>query len=234
MISHVAHMATVPSPTMSTDQRASERVGKLIHDAFESLLQANTDLDRLQDLLGLGIDAEYLLAPHSQMTWKFLVPQEQKFRENWKKFISAVENAEPSVIRPQQVAVGASGPAPTPPAIAAQTAEETAAVTQTEVRNSFGFFGGLVLTHSRQNAPEHSHRSQNQSPAPSIPATPIPVALKGETGHSEYLPPSDSVDNPTEIEDSDDDEIVSRASVTTSKRKKTGVRVESHPALANS
>jgi len=119
---------------MSTDQRASERVGELIHHAFESLLQANTDLERLQDLIGLGMDLRQLLAPHSQSTWKFMVPQEQRFRENWKKFISAVEEAESSPSHPQQVVVGTVEPAPTPlPAITAQTPEEAGPTTQNKV-----------------------------------------------------------------------------------------------------
>jgi len=120
---------------MSTDQRASERIGELIHDAFESLLQVNTNLERLQDLIGLGMDLGRLLAPHSQATWKFMVPQEQRFRENWNKFISATEGAESSVSRPQQAAVENAEPVPTPsPVITAQaTAEEVLPETQSKV-----------------------------------------------------------------------------------------------------
>lgn len=124
-----------PTPTvMSTDQRASERVGELIHHAFESLLQANTDLERLQDLIGLGMDLKQLLAPHSQTTWKFMVPQEQRFRENWNKFISALETAEASASRPQQAGVGTVEPAPTPlPAITPQAPEEAPPEAQSKV-----------------------------------------------------------------------------------------------------
>lgn len=121
---------------MSTDQRASERVGELIHHAFESLLQANTDLERLQDLIGLGMDLKQLLAPHSQMTRKFMVPQEQRFSENWKRFILAVEGAGTSTDRPQQVAVETTEAAPTPlPATKAQE-RETIPETQSKVRFS--------------------------------------------------------------------------------------------------
>jgi len=123
------------TPTaMSTDQRASERVGELIHHAFESLLQANTALERLQDLIGLGMDLKQLMAPHSQSTWRFMVPQEQRFRENWKKFISTVEGVESIASHPQQAAVGATEPAPTPlPATTAQTPVEALTVRQNKV-----------------------------------------------------------------------------------------------------
>ena len=120
---------------MSTDQRASERVGELIHHAFESLLQANTDLERLQDLIGLGMDLKQLLTPHSQMTRKFMAPQEQRFRENWSKFISAVEGAESNTSHPQRATVESTiepGPAPLS-AITVQTTEGVAPVTQTKV-----------------------------------------------------------------------------------------------------
>ena len=118
---------------MSTDQRASERVGELIHHAFESLLQANTDFERLQDLLRLGMDSKQLLTPHSQMTWKFMAPQEERFRENWKKFVAAMQDAESCPIQPQPVVVETVEPTPAPlPAITIQ-AEEATSVTQTEV-----------------------------------------------------------------------------------------------------
>ena len=119
---------------MSTDQRASERVGELIHHAFEALLKANTDLERVQDLIGLGMDLNQLLAPHSQATWKFMVPQEQRFRENWNKFISAMEGTESSVGRAQEAAVETVEPTPTPsPAITAQATEEVLPETQSKV-----------------------------------------------------------------------------------------------------
>jgi hypothetical protein len=131
------HTSQVPSPTptqMSTDQRASERVGELIHHAFDSLLQATTDLERLQDLIGLGMDLKTLLAPHSQAMFKFMVPQEQRFRENWDKFLSVMEAAESSIGRPQQPAPEAIEPPPAPlPAIAVQAADEVAPPTQTKV-----------------------------------------------------------------------------------------------------
>ena len=128
---------TVPSHTpaaMSTDQRVSERLGELVQDAFEALLRANTNLERLQDLIGLGMDPKELLTPHSQATWKFLVPQEQRFRENWNKFISAMEGVKSSVNHPQQAAVETVEPAPTPlPAVTAQATGETLPRTQDEV-----------------------------------------------------------------------------------------------------
>ena len=78
------------------------------------------------------MDLKQLLAPHSQMTWKFMVPQEQRFRENWNKFISAVES---STGRPQQVTVETAKPgsAALLPAIIAQPTEAAAPVTQTKV-----------------------------------------------------------------------------------------------------
>ena len=127
----------MPSQTpaaMSTDQRASERVGELIHHAFESLLQTNTDLERLQDLIGLGMDLKQLLAPHSQMTQKFMVPQEQRFRENWKRFILAVEGAGSSTGRPQQAAVETTEVVPTP--LPATQERETIPETQSKVEFS--------------------------------------------------------------------------------------------------
>jgi hypothetical protein len=114
---------------MSTDQRASERVGELIHNAFESLLQVNTDLERLQDLIGLGMDLRQLFAPHSQTAWKFMVPQEKRLRENWEKFISALEGVDSSSIgatSPPQVgaepAAGAVGLVPAPALVQPATA----------------------------------------------------------------------------------------------------------------
>ena len=119
---------------MSTDQRASERVGELLHLTFESLSQANAYLERLQDLIGLGIDLEQLLAPHSRMTRKFIVPQEQKFRENWNKFTTAVEDAGSSTSTVQQVTAETVEPAPAPlPTIAAQVTEEATLVIQNKV-----------------------------------------------------------------------------------------------------
>lgn len=121
---------------MSTNQRASERVGQLIHHAFESLLQANTDLERLQDLIGLGMDLKELLAPHSQMTWKFIAPQEQRFRENWAKFISAVEGAESSVGHTQPGVVETVEPGSSSlPAITVPTTEEASLVMRAKVKS---------------------------------------------------------------------------------------------------
>lgn len=91
---------TSASGAMATDQRASERVGELIHRTFESLLQANTDLERLQDLIGLGMGQTQLLAPHSKTTWKFILPQEKRFRENWEKFIAVVNGGHSNVDLP--------------------------------------------------------------------------------------------------------------------------------------
>lgn len=83
------------------------------------------------------MDLKQLLSPHSQTTWKFMVPQEQRFRENWGKFISSVEGAESSASPPQQTAVETIVPVSTPlPAIGGQTAEKAAPITQTEVRKS--------------------------------------------------------------------------------------------------
>ena len=131
---------------MSTDQRASERVGELIHHAFESLLQANTDFERLQDLLQLGMDSKQLLTPHSQMTWKFMAPQEEKFRENWNKFVSVMQDAESSTIQPRALVVETVESAPAPlPAIAARAAEEAAPATRTEVWDLLGRFSVFVI-----------------------------------------------------------------------------------------
>lgn len=121
---------------MSTNQRASERVGQLIHHAFESLLQANTDLERLQDLIGLGMDLKELLAPHSQMTWKFIAPQEQRFRENWTKFISAVEGAESNAGHTQLGVVETVEPGSSSlPAITVPTTEEASLVMRAKVKS---------------------------------------------------------------------------------------------------
>lgn len=131
---------------MSTDQRASERVGELIHHAFESLLQVNTDLERLQDLIGLGMDLKQLLAPHSQITLKFMVPQEQRFRENWNNFISAVEGVGSSSSRPQQAAVETVEPASISlPAVATQVPEEVPPETQRKVRSLSCFVNRVFL-----------------------------------------------------------------------------------------
>jgi len=80
------------------------------------------------------MDSKQLLMPHSQMTWKFMAPQEERFRESWKKFISAMQDAEsgPSQLRPAVVEIVEPAPAPLP-AIKAQAVEEHASVTQTEV-----------------------------------------------------------------------------------------------------
>lgn len=111
---------------MSTDQKASERIGELVQRVYDSLLQANTDLERIQDLTGLGLDRRQLLTPHSQATWKFVVPQEQKFRESWNNFISAMERVESNAGNSQQATVATVDPIPAPalPAIVTQTPEE--------------------------------------------------------------------------------------------------------------
>ena len=135
------HTSAVPLTNrergMSTDQRASERVGELIHYAYESLLQVNAGLERLQDLIGLGMDLKQLLIPHSQMTWKFMVPQQQKFRENWDKFISSMEDANssvgPDLRRVEAEAIGIK-PAPAPlTADAARVPEKVILVMPVEV-----------------------------------------------------------------------------------------------------
>lgn len=122
---------------MSTDQRASERVGELIHHTFDSLLQANTGLERLRDLIGLGMDLGQLLAPHSQMTWKLMVPQEKRFRENWDEFMSVMRgvglSAGPNVQQAEVKAVTAEPESAPLPAIAACVPEEVTAVMQVEV-----------------------------------------------------------------------------------------------------
>lgn len=123
---------------MSTDQRASERVGELIQNAFESLLQVNTYLERLQDLIGLGMDLEQLLAPHTQATWKFMVPQGERLRENWTKFISAVEGTNSSAapsIQPAVVMAATVERAPAPfPSITVPVTEKVTPAIQVEVR----------------------------------------------------------------------------------------------------
>ena len=122
---------------MSTDQRAPERVGELIQNAFNLLLQVNTGLEMLQFLTGSGTDLNQLLAPHSQTTWEFLVPQEKRFRENWGKFISAMEGASlstgPKIQRVEVEAVTVyRAPAPLL-AIAASVPEKAISVIQVEV-----------------------------------------------------------------------------------------------------
>ena len=66
---------------MSLEQRASQEVGGLIDHVYESLLEANLDLERLRSLGKIGLDLKELLAPHSQ-TMKFLAPQVEHLREN--------------------------------------------------------------------------------------------------------------------------------------------------------
>jgi hypothetical protein len=133
-------LLTNPERGMSTDQRASEKVGQLVQNAFESLLQVNTCLERLQDLIGLGMDVEQLLAPHAQVTWKFLVPQEKRLQENWGKFISAVEsanlNAATGLSLQQTVAEAAMvESAPTPfPVTVVRIPEKVTPVVRVEVR----------------------------------------------------------------------------------------------------
>lgn len=98
---------------MSTDQRASERVGELIQDLKQ------------------------LLAPHCQMTRKFIVPQEKRFRENWDKFISVMEGANSSATPDvQQVVmeVVTAEPVPAPlSAIAVRVPEKVTTATRVRV-----------------------------------------------------------------------------------------------------
>ena len=110
---------------MSTDQKASERIGELVQRVYDSLQQANTDLERIQDLTRLGLDRKQLLAPHSQATWKFVVPQEQKFRESWNEFLSVMEGVESNASNSRQATVGTVDPTPAPalPALTTQTPE---------------------------------------------------------------------------------------------------------------
>ena len=222
-----------PTPTaMSTDQRASDRVGELIHHAFESLLQANKDLERLQDLLGLGMDSRQLLAPHSQMTWKFMAPQEEKFRENWKKFVSAMQDVESSSGQPQPVVAKTVEPASASlPAIIVQAAGEAVPVAQTQVRSFFGWFRAPFIDAPHQNAPNPVPDPASQVPAPPTPASaaPVPVAIKEDVEQAHRIPPSGSVDNPMEIDDSDDEEIIIQGPAATPKRKKTGARTVDNP-----
>jgi len=139
---------------MSTDQRATEKVGELIHHVFESLLQVNTDFERLQDLLGLGIDLKQLLAPHSHMTWRFIAPQEERFRESWKKFVSAMQDAEPNPSQPRSVVVETVDPAPAPlPAAMVQAVEKPAPAAQAEVWNVFGSVFSLLTFPAEHSQP---------------------------------------------------------------------------------
>jgi len=62
----------------------------------------------------------------------------------------------------------------------------------------------------------------NQEPTPSTSAAPTPVIAKEEPEKTQHLPPAGSVDNPMEIDDSDDDETVPRGSAATPKRKMKG------------
>jgi len=59
-------------------------------------------------------------------------------------------------------------------------------------------------------------------------STPILVTVKEEAEQSHHLPPSGSVDNPMEIDDSDDEIIVQR-STSTPKRKKIGMVIIDNP-----
>ena len=53
--------------------------------------------------------------------------------------------------------------------------------------------------------------------------------MKEELEQSRHRPPSGSVDNPMEIDDSDEDEMTVQRSIATPKRKKTGVYIVGNP-----
>ena len=75
-----------------------------------------------------------LLAPHSQMTCKSMAPQEEWFRENWKKFISAMQDAESNPSQSQPVVAETADPVPAQlPAITVRAAGGVAPATQIEV-----------------------------------------------------------------------------------------------------
>ena len=95
LFSHVPHLRIQPMANgrMSLEQRASQEAGGLIDHAYESLLEVNLDLERLQSLGAIGLDLKELLAPHSP-TVKFLAPQVEHLRENWGRLIRALESAD--------------------------------------------------------------------------------------------------------------------------------------------
>lgn len=122
---------------MFTEQQMSPKVGELIEDAFYSLLRANEGLEKVQELVGLGMDLSQLLAPHSHTTWKILAPQERRFRENWDRFISAMgranSNADPNLQR-TEVEGTTVDPAPTPsPALTVRGPQKVTPVMQVQV-----------------------------------------------------------------------------------------------------
>ena len=135
VFSHAPHFRCAPPvlTVMSTDQIASERIGELIQHVYDSLQQANTDLERIQDLIELGLDRKQLLIPHSQATRKFVVPQEQKFRESWSKFLFAMERVELDASSSQQAAVGTVDTMPASALPVATLAPETAPEAQDKV-----------------------------------------------------------------------------------------------------
>jgi len=86
----------------------------------------------------------------------------------------------------------------------------------------------------RQNVPDPipdpAPNPTSQVPAPLAPAlaAPMLVMVKQEVEQFHHLPPSGSVDNPMEIDDSDD-EIIVLCSTPTPKRKKTGMAIVGNP-----
>lgn len=58
---------------------------------------------------------------------------------------------------------------------------------------------------------------------------PTPATIKEESEQTQHLPPAGSVDNPMEIDDSDDDEAVVRGLSVTPKRRMKGVCVVENP-----
>ena len=91
----------------------------------------------------------------------------------------------------------------------------------------------FVVDVRRQNAPDPIPGSVSQVPAPPTPTSTAPrlITVKEEAERYHHLPPSGSVENPMEIDDSDD-EIIVQSSTQTPKRKKTGVAIVDNPLPA--
>lgn len=84
-----------------------------------------------------------------------------------------------------------------------------------------------------QDLPEPQPDHPSPGPTPSASPAPTQVTAKEESEQSQRLPPSGSVDNPMEIDDSDEDDMTAQGSTVTPKRKKRGVYTLGDPlALA--
>ena len=86
----------------------------------------------------------------------------------------------------------------------------------------------LIIDILRQDVYEPEPDPPGQGPTPSTTATPTPTT-KVEPEKSQHLPPSGSVDNPMEVDDSDEDEMTVQSPTVTPKRKKIGVCIADNP-----